>query len=137
MPNSPIVAKSLVFHQDRVLLLVRADHDLNRPGDFDLPGGGVDVRDGTIAGAASREIYEETKLVISPDTLQEVALPAHFAQVGVERHVFIGIADTTNVTIDPREHKSYQWVALAEAIRMFQHPFYSPVMEYVLSERIA
>lgn len=135
MPSKQVVAKSLIFHQDKVLLLVRADHDLNRPGDFDLPGGGVDLSDGSIAEAASREIYEETRLQIPSDMLKEIVLPLDLAQERVQRHVFLGKSVSDNVTVDPNEHKSYQWVELEEAIQLFKHRFYNPVMVHVLHKK--
>lgn len=112
-----------------LLLLVRADNDSNRPGDYDLPGGSVEESDRSLVHAAAREIAEETGLVISPESIRELAIPAASVRKPlVERHVFFAPAQSNVVRINPLEHTGFLWVTPDEAVKLFVHPFYTPVI---------
>ena len=115
---------------------MRADDDLNRPGDYDLPGGGVNDDDISLEHAARREIFEETGILIDASTLFEVpVLPEIILTSDVERHVFLGEAALDIVQLDPHEHKGYEWLTLEAAVLQFRHPYYNQVMNQLSADK--
>lgn len=130
MSNKPQVARAILVRDGLVLLLVRADHDANRPGDYDLPGGGIELTDDSIQFGMVREISEETGLTVALTDLREIEIQdfdqsnTHF-----ERHVFWCHAPQGDIQLEQQEHSAYMWVDCDEALRLFKHPFYSKALK--------
>lgn len=63
-PLYKIAVMGIVIREDtnQVLLEKRPDHDYFRPGQWALPGGGLELDDGSAAKGCQREICEETGL---------------------------------------------------------------------------
>lgn len=133
MSSKPKVARAILVWEGKVLLLVRSMDDETRPGDWDLPGGGIEAADISLVHGIVREITEETGIVISPDALHEITM-SDFIQdfTPFERHVFWCASPHGNVQIDTREHSSFKWVPANEVLRLFRHPFYSKAIEHML-----
>ncbi len=126
------VAKSLIINPEgAVLLLTRSDTDTHKPGRFDLPGGGVDPGE-DFAVAASREVHEESGIQIpsSQYKLMYAGTGKDYEAESVNRLFFIAHSRTPDVRLSS-EHSEYQWVSLDEAIKLFDHPFYGPAMQFV------
>jgi len=130
-----LVAKALVRDvEGRVLLLVRSDNDEHRPGDFDLPGGGVEAGESP-ASAIAREVQEETGLtVISTALLSE--LNGHFDAKdsfdGIPHDIIrmLFVADVaSSVVVLSDEHKDYVWVLPSEAVAKLAHTSWGPMIE--------
>ena len=62
------VASAIIERSNQILLLRRSSLMKDMPGLWNFPGGGIDPRE-TPAQAASREILEETGLIVDPDAL--------------------------------------------------------------------
>lgn len=122
-----VIAKTLVFDKDGdVLILVRSDDDMHRPGDYDLPGGKVDEGENYVA-AAAREAMEEAGLKLDPD-----AMHLTFCTTKVATHeesgddvnlIWLGfvtkLATKLPVALS-HEHKAYGWHPIDEAIKLSQ-----------------
>jgi dATP pyrophosphohydrolase len=107
-----------------VLLLERADH----PGFWQSVTGSLATPDEALAETALRELFEETGIAASTADLRDWKLSnvyeiypewrARYAP-GVTRnteHVFsLCVPAGTPVTLNPREHTSFQWLPWLEA----------------------
>lgn len=131
-----IVAKSLVFDSDgRVLVLQRSETHPNYAHHFDFPGGEVEG-DENAAEAVSREIFEETGLVIDAVSVAQV----YEKQIDKTlRHIVCAATynrSQSNITLSC-EHESYEWLSV-ESLLNKQTPknaddYYRTAMEYVVS----
>lgn len=118
-------SKLFVFNPvGEVLLLKRSEHDRNRPGLFDLPGGGLDRDEDPIIGAV-RETHEETGLVIDPDRLEYVGFSSAKSKFGHSNARYFYLAQIAEhrpvLYLDPHESQSAQWRPLEEAVPMLGH----------------
>lgn len=136
MSSKKQVARAIIIRDGLVLLLVRADHDKDRPGDWDLPGGGIEPTDESVEHGMVREIAEETGLTVSIEDLHEIMVP-EFNQEDTpfERHVFWCIAPNGNIQLEQQEHSDYRWVRADEALRLFRHPFYGKALEHLFENK--
>jgi 8-oxo-dGTP pyrophosphatase MutT (NUDIX family) len=57
-----LVAASMVFHNDRVLLVQRSPQEQAFAHFWEIPGGSCDHQDTTVLHSAARELFEETGL---------------------------------------------------------------------------
>lgn len=118
IPESVLVV--IYTPQLDVLLIERADH----PGFWQSVTGSRDTLDEPLRETALREVQEETGIVAMPDQLQDWGLsnvygiyPAwqHRYAPGVTRNteqVFgLCLPAACAVTLSPREHTAWQWLA--------------------------
>lgn len=113
----------------QVLLIERAD----RPGFWQSVTGSLDSPDEALAGAAARELWEETGIVANraPFCLRDWQLAniyeiypvwRHRYAPGVTQnteHVFsVQVPRDTTITLSPREHVRYQWLSYLVAADM-------------------
>jgi 8-oxo-dGTP diphosphatase len=69
-PERPIVGVgAVIFHQDRVLLVLRGNAPMQ--GEWSLPGGALEVGE-TLEEGVRREVLEETGLAVEPVAMVEV-----------------------------------------------------------------
>jgi 8-oxo-dGTP pyrophosphatase MutT (NUDIX family) len=126
------VAKSAIITpldgELKVLLLFRADHDRNRPGDVDLPGGGLEFRaNGLLEDpeeAMIRETREETGINIHGQVIQEIPIATTQPATGPLRHGYAVLLDEStpkNFVTDPAEHTGGGWFSRHDATRLFAH----------------
>ena len=103
-------------------------------GDFWQPvTGGVEPGE-ELAHAAFREATEETGLSFRnpPEPLNA---PFQFESRGLifEEHPFaLEALAADRVTLDPREHESYQWVSAEEAFQMLRFPSNGDMLRILL-----
>ena len=72
-----VAVAAAVFHQDRLLLVQRAETD-SYPGHWELPGGSSDPTDKSISESVARELFEETGLRMKC-ILSEILPPTTFS----------------------------------------------------------
>jgi 8-oxo-dGTP diphosphatase len=131
-----VVAKAYLVCDGKVLLLKRVITDPNRPGEWDLPGGGIEVDEPLLVGL-SREIFEETGLGLSPERLYELKPPGLISnQPHVDKHVFWATCQQWAIKLQADEHSEYGWFDPRDALRLFPHPFYSVGLAYALEHRL-
>ena len=124
------VVKAIVIDkQGDILLLRREPNDLNRPGEWDYPGGGVEPSEGILV-AIKREIFEETGLwaEVSSDRLFFAA--TEFCQAtSITRLMFMVEASGGQLKLS-HEHDSYRWIDYETALELFPHRVYSIGLKY-------
>lgn len=132
-----LVAKVVVLDpSNRILLLRRSQTDSRRPGEWDLPGGGVEVGE-DFAAAAIRETKEEAGLRINPDQLELLYTGTEFyepKEENVHRCLFIArvLQEQTSEVILSFEHDEHRWATTSEVFADFNHHFYAVGIQYGL-----
>jgi 8-oxo-dGTP pyrophosphatase MutT (NUDIX family) len=88
------------------------------PGRWTCPGGRIEAGESS-EQAAIREVFEETKILITPDTL---TLPKAFYLNNdwgqYELHAFAVEFDHVPEVVLNEEHDQFRWVSYSEAIEM-------------------
>src|SRR5690242_1955170 len=64
MTNFRIAVKAFIIKDDKLLLLKRRSNDVHKPGDWDIPGGRLELGEDPFLGL-KRETKEETGLDIT------------------------------------------------------------------------
>ena len=100
--------------KQQFLALRRSDID-DREGEWTLPGGHVDEKDGSIEAGAVRELKEEAGLTCKVDDLVYLGEPKP------EKHYFLTQKWSGNVNVDKPnpetdeiEHDAYKWLTIDE-----------------------
>lgn len=112
--ETDFVVKAIIQHPklNKYLLLIRSLSNTNRPGDFDIPGGSVENGE-LLEDALYREIKEETKLSIK--IISPIFINSNYNKKNNKYYIFVGYfvrAETSDVTINKKEHESFCWVSL-------------------------
>jgi len=126
----PISVLVVIYQSNRdVLLIERAD----RKDFWQSVTGSLDAPDENLTIAATREVYEETGIVIA--SLPEGALQNMHHQIeyeiypewrfryppGVTRNVehwfALKVPEGTSIQLSPREHVAYQWLPFQDAAK--------------------
>ncbi|MAG24031.1 hypothetical protein CMI47_00480 [Candidatus Pacearchaeota archaeon] len=105
-------AVAIIYNdKNEVLLLKRSDDCESYPGHWNFPGGGPE-NDETPEQCVSREVFEETSLMIKPEDFYFLDI---LEKEGTDKHIWFfiyeGAAD--NVEID-EESSEYKWVKTAK-----------------------
>lgn len=135
-----VVAKALVRDaHGQVLILVRSSRDEHRPGDFDLPGGGVELGESP-AHAVAREVQEEAGLTaVSTRLLCEA--PGHFDAKDsfdgqahdIVRVLFLVEVASSEVVLS-NEHQGFLWVTPHEAAEKLSHTSWGPMLRTIQND---
>ena len=127
------VAKTVVVDPDgRILLLRRAEDDANRPGEWDLPGGGIESGEPP-AEAALREAAEEAGLMLQAAQLRLVYATTRLSSDGsksVNRFIFVSPLPSGQTIQLSREHSEYRWFTFENALSEYMHPVYAEGLRY-------
>lgn len=118
-------SKLFVFNPvGEVLLLQRSLQDRNRPGMFDLPGGGLEHDEDPVAGAI-RETYEETGVLVDESRVEYVGFSSAKSKYGHSNSRFFYLAQLAQLApalcLQPNEAAWAGWVPLPEAVPMLGH----------------
>src|SRR4051812_12815920 len=129
MIDTTVVAKSLVFYNDKLLLLRRSKTDPRRPLEWDLPGGRVEETNP--ATAAARELQEEAGQQIDADTFQLV-----FTKTALrgDRNVcwlFYVVRSNSDAVTLSYEHDKYWWATSEEATEALTYEVQAEFLAHV------
>ncbi|SZF00328.1 unnamed protein product [Blumeria hordei] len=104
-------------HQDRILLIQRAASD-TWPNFWEVPGGACEVSDSTILDSLVREVWEETRLIVTRifsaindggkmlSSRKKLRILKYEFEVEVER--------TDVIRLNPAEHQTFKWMTAEE-----------------------
>ncbi len=112
------VVSVLVEYDGKILLLHRQDHK-PEGGTWCLPAGKVDSGE-DLAHAMSRELLEETGIMIDPRDLKYHRMWfVTFPTYEFRYHIFsTSVKNLPNVSINNNEHKAFCWKSPVEALHM-------------------
>ena len=121
MENQIIVAvKGIVVHNNKVLILQRAENDDIGAGTWECVGGKIDFGE-TFEDALLREVKEEAGLTITMDKL----LYATTFKTSVHRQIVILAYACTacdDMVMLSGEHQDYLWANQEQMIRLLSRP---------------
>ena len=133
------VAKTFVINASgKVLLLRRVSTDAVRPGEWDLPGGGVEPGESYV-NAAIREAFEEAHITLQPERTQLIYAVTRLATDGrksVNRFVFATVLAEDQTPTLSHEHQEYMWVPIGEVAQVFPHPVYAVALQYAIEHQL-
>jgi 8-oxo-dGTP pyrophosphatase MutT (NUDIX family) len=137
------IVKTLIFDEnDNLLLLRRSKDDEHRPGELDLPGGGVDEGE-DITAAAVREITEEAGVTLQPSQLKLVYSYSSTGYNTSEKQDtnLVRLFFVTHLTARPSiklssEHSEYMWLSPAECDTRIDYHRYRELFEYLKTNDI-
>ena len=101
------VVKAVIYNDDKLLLIKRSDYTVKHAGEWDLPGGHIEV-DEPKEEALRREVKEETGLEISDIKLSRTTGKTTFYRAH---------SKDRDVTLS-NEHTEYQWVSEEEVKKL-------------------
>ena len=129
------VAKALVVNEHGELLLLRRSlSDTRRPGQWDMPGGGVDEGEDLIQ-AAIRETQEEAGITLKqPKTIYATSKIRPFGGV---TWIFVheALSSTPEVILSD-EHDAFQWLKLQDVIGELEYDLHKEMLTYLLENKL-
>lgn len=137
------VARTMLFDEDgRLLMLRRSKDDVFRPGELDLPGGGIDDGEEVVAGAL-RETLEEAGIELVPSDLHLVFARTHTAfleelqyDVNIVNLTFAAkVPNDTPVTLSD-EHYEYGWYPFEEILTITTYPRHVQLFTHLIDNAI-
>jgi len=100
-----------VIHDNKLLLLRRGSTAPWMPDRYCLPGGGVEDNE-SLVHAASRELYEETRIVALPKHMQSIEIKySNYSKLVFVTHV------TSNKVVLNFEHSESVWVNIGDIMK--------------------
>jgi len=130
-PYALIGVKALVLNEGRLLLLRRSP-EVTRPGEWNLPGGKLEIGEQPIDGI-KREVKEETGLEVDRAKLLDVR--SYVEDYGFVLVVFYAVvAGQTEVVLD-WENDHYEWFLPEEIEKLPVAPAIRDMLELVKQNR--
>lgn len=114
-----VIVSAVVLHHDQILLIQRAATD-GFPNMWETPGGGVDLGDETLSHALTRELLEETGLVLKDvmGLLDQLEFEGASGEGRYRKLTFLvsvedadGQHEDPQVVLNPMEHQDFMWVS--------------------------
>jgi len=100
-----------VLHDNKLLLLRRGSTAPWMPDKYCLPGGAVEDNE-SLVHAASRELYEETRIVALPKHMQSIEIKySNYSKLVFVTHV------TSNKVVLNFEHSESVWVNIGDIMK--------------------
>ncbi len=131
-----IIAKMVVCNTDgEVLLLRRSKTDPRRPGQWDFPGGWVEIGEDIMA-AAKRETLEEAGLEVT-----DCRLVFAFSDPAAKRGsgtwlTFLAVFDGRPSAKVSHEHDEFVWLPLDRAIEELTYERQKRMLEYIRNNNL-
>lgn len=110
MDNFRNAVKAFIVKDGSVLFLRRPSNDAHKPGEWDIPGGRIELGEDPHT-ALHRELYEETGMAV--DINMPISLH-HFTRDDGQRiamTIFWCSPKTTDIVLS-EEHEDYKWVSV-------------------------
>lgn len=113
MDNFRNAVKAFIVKNNEVLLIRRRSNDVHKPGQWDIPGGRLDLGEDPIAGL-KREVLEEVGINV------EIEMPIdihHFTRDDGQKITMIIFwckPLSTDIVLS-EEHQEHKWVSLENA----------------------
>lgn len=102
---------AVINRHKQVLLLKRGPTAPYNPNNYCFPGGTVEENE-SLEDAASRELYEETGIVIDNNSLEKMVI---VYPSGYKKIIFVAQVDNTNVRLN-YEHTDYTWTDSIDSV---------------------
>lgn len=109
-------ADTLVLNKlGQILLLQRSNDDDFMPSKWSLPGGKVEQFDNSFFEAASRELAEETALIVEYDK-KSLKLQSYQNENGSVTNYMVCYLNSNYplIVLDINEHQKYEWVNISD-----------------------
>ncbi len=135
--ETEIVTKAVLKNSMGEILIVRRSKTApRRPLQWDLPGGGVEPNDENFAKAVSREVLEETGIAVDHRDFRLVH--THVAIINGANVIWLHFSAPVAKpeVILSFEHSEYQWLPLAKAIKEFENPVQTNLLNYLYDNKI-
>lgn len=110
MENTRIAVKSVIIKEGKVLLIKRRPNDVHKPGQWEFPGGRLDVGEDPFEGL-KRETREETRLEVEIEMPVDVHYFARDDGQVITMIIFLCRALSHEIKLS-EEHTDYKWVDL-------------------------
>jgi 8-oxo-dGTP diphosphatase len=112
-----LAVKAVVMKDNQVLLIKRRPNDVHKPGQWDLPGGRLDLGEEPWGGL-KRETNEETGLEVEPILPFDLH---HFTRDDGQKitMIFFLCKALTDEVVLSEEHTAYQWVEITDTTGIF------------------
>ena len=133
-----LVAKAVLINEKgMVLILTRSATDVVRPGQLDLPGGGIDKEDASYSAAVLREIREEAGLELSEDDIKLVFTDTSYfdGQTTIRFLYAASISSTVPITLS-YEHSEQHWMNMAQVESEYNHPVWVKGIKYAVQHNL-
>lgn len=102
---------AVINRNKKILLLKRGPTAPWNPNNYCFPGGTVELNE-SLEQAASRELYEETGIVVDNNNLEKMVI---IYPSGYKKTIFVSRIDDAEVRLN-YEHTHYTWVNLTESL---------------------
>lgn len=116
-----ISAGKVIIHDtssDTYLVVYRSEHPIFG-NDVDLPGGTVEKNETELA-ATIREVYEETKISLKPETLTLLYSGTGYSRINTKYILYSAKMSERPEVVLSWEHSKYEWLSKDDAIKQFR-----------------
>lgn len=121
----------VVNAEGKTLLLRRSAADVQRPLEWDIPGGHIDANE-LAEEAAVRETKEEANIELRPNDLRLLYAMTHCFEGGPNVTWLFYVAHVGNPDVAvSAEHAKYAWKTLDEAIDQIEYDRQKKALEYI------
>jgi 8-oxo-dGTP diphosphatase len=127
--NFRIAVKAFIVHEDKLLVIKRRSNDVHKPGEWDIPGGRLEIGEDPHTGVA-REALEEAGIAITP--VMPIAIN-HFTRDDgqlITMIIFLCQPESTEIKLS-EEHQEYEWRAFDAEFPKWLGPIVKTYREHI------
>lgn len=126
--NFRIAVKAFIVHNNQLLVIKRRPHDVHKPGEWDIPGGRLEIGEDPRTGV-QREAMEEVGLPVEPIMPVDIH---HFTRDDgqlITMIIFICKPESTAIMLS-EEHVESQWLPIDGPISQFPEWLQPTIKQY-------